>query len=286
MKRTLFILSILFVIVACSNEDSMLNNVSMMKESVQTRAAMYESKYLDISTYSFASMTEDDFFRYSEAEKRMDMKFLENGLITTNDLCAEELYMSDSLYNFVHKVIDNSNKLYFPNGTDMIYHKTFAKRKSSSSPEPGESNIQKPDCVLLAIRHVNGNTKTYNQIKNYCDSVFPNWENQGGIATGNIQSIMNTFCNLNYTPIIGKVFRQKYNVISDTLKFYNKEVAAFERTGSGCKSNEDHCVNVYYLAPGNDKPHFYVCDYQNVAELVKPIDKLTCIFVAPGEEPE
>lgn len=268
--KTIWLTAVTLVIMtatSCSSEADYFGldevNETFNAERV-TRASFIDcAEYLTISSYDISKWSDDDFNAYDAAVERIGVSFSKtNNKYIFEEPNAEQINISDSLYNCVISMYEHSNILV---NKVLVPSSVAVKRLKSSGVEslsPSSSmSARDNDCVPAAISNMGVGAPTYQAVIAKCDSLFENWDKAGGVPTDNVKGLIEY-----YTPVTEET----------DLFFLDSDNAIFPRCVTLLGNSGCHTVNTVRIHKKNGK---YVIDYQDVSKKSKGSGSISADFL-------
>jgi len=267
MKKAIYLLlGILLVLVySCYNENDAcilgLDDFEMPKsEDCSVWFSGDLSEKLELSSYKLSSMSSDDLKTLGLAMCRLGVYSDSKGLYHIKASSGEVANISDSLYVFIESELNRTNNNLYGYLTNTIHSPLFRIAGL-------ENTGHKPDCVVWSIMHAPGNSRSYDQVLNYCinhSGIGYNWVSAGGFNTSIVVDVLSD-CGLSFTEYTPSGFLTQINFSS---RIFDGEPIAIQ--------NGAHMVNLVaftYLGAPNLLGTIIYNDYQSGdSYLIIPFD--------------
>ncbi len=268
--KTIWLTVIAFVIMtttSCSSDADYfgLDDVNETYNAERTTRASFIdcSEYLTISSYDISKWNDDDFNAYDAAVERIGVSFSKTkNKYVFEEPNAEKINISDSLYNCVISMHEHSNMLI---NKVMIPYDVAVKRVKSSNTEslspPSSMTARDNDCVPAAISKMGVGAPTYQAVIARCDSLFKDWDTNGGVPTSNVRELIEY-----YTPVVEET----------DLEFLDSDDEIFPRCVTLLGSSGGHAVNAVRIHLKNG---VYKIDYQDFSKSSKGNGSISADFL-------
>ena len=180
------------MVYSCSSDDFFgLDETSYISETKNTRSATNcMTPFLTMSNFDMDTWTEQDYYIYNEAADRVEVTFSkELNRYVYGAKCGEDINVSDSLFNFVIEMYEQTNNIINLGNSRKIV------RRKLNSPEQVISSVPY-DCVPRAISNMGQGKPSYEQAMDTCDYYVAHWRDDGGIPAKFVGGLIKKFTSV------------------------------------------------------------------------------------------